>query len=303
MSGFVKAAPVIRQTRVGKTPIIHKISATSDRLEGGALVEIKGKNFTPDTIVVVGDAVATDVQITKGKKIKFTVPPQKAPGMRTLSVWTPNGIAQKPFQILPKKLEELADREITTIAGGIEYQNDGLDQMNASFYIPTRVVIDKNNNIFVADTFHHRIRRIDARTGIITTIAGNGRLGFSGDNGVALAANLSYPSDMVFDLSGNLLFADSGNRRIRQINLTTGIIDTFAGNGEEGFSGDGGMAQDARFRFAEPGLLVNGGIAVDGEGNVYIADTFNSRVRRVDSKTQIITTCAGGGSGLTSGDG
>lgn len=299
---FVKAAPVVHQTRAGKTPIIRKISATSDRLEGGAQVEIKGKNFTPDTVVVVGDALATNTQIIKGKKIKFTVPPQKAPGVRNLSVWTPNGIAQIPFQILPKKLEELADGEITTIAGGIEYQNDGLDQMNASFYLPTRVLVDKNNCLFVADTFHHRIRRIDAKTGIATTIAGNGRIGFSGDTGMAVAASLSYPSDMAFDLSGNLLFVDSGNRRIRQINLTTGIINTFAGNGEKGFSGDGGLARDATFRFAETAES-NNGIIVDKEGGVYIADTFNSRVRHIDGKTGIITTFAGGGTGVTTGDG
>lgn len=292
---FAKAAPVVHHTRADKTPVIRKISATSDRLEGGAQVEIKGKNFTPDTVVVIGDAVATDVQVINGKTIRFTVPPQKAPGVRTLSVWAPNGVAQIPFQIVPKKLGELADGEITTIAGGVEYVEDGERMSNACFSFPTYITGDSVGNFYVSDTFHHRIRHMNRKTGVVTTIVGNGRRGFTGDGGMALSASIAFPGDMIVTSDHKLIFVDAGNARIRQVNLKTGLITTVAGTGIEGFSGDGSLATSAQFSLAIFNYTVSGGIALDRLGNLYVADINNNRIRRIEHTTGIITTFAGTG--------
>ena len=131
---------------------------------------------------------------------------------------------------------------------------------------------------------------------MITTVAGNGEEGFSGDGGPAAEASLSFPVWVAFDVEGNLFIPDYGNHRIRRVDVGTGIITTVAGNGEEGFSGDGGPATEASFSSPL-------GVAVDAEGNLFIADEFNHRVRRVDADSGIITTVAGNGTEVFSGDG
>lgn len=299
---FVNAAPIARLR--ADSPQIRKITPAFARLQGGDQVVIKGENFTPDTVVVVGDAVASNVQVIQGKKIKFTVPPQKAPGMRTLSVWTLRGITQIPFQIFPKKLGELADGEITTIAGGVEYVKDGKDAGDAYFSLPTYVTRDNEGNLYISDTFHHRIRRIDAETNLVTTIVGNGRRGFDGDEGMSLAASIAFPGKIVITQDSKLVFIDAGNARIRQADLQTGLITTVAGNGSKGFGGDGGPAINAKLSLANSEFSAIGGIAIDQIGNLYIADLNNSRIRRVEKTTGIITTYAGTGQSTTNlGDG
>src|SRR5205085_911070 len=120
-----------------------------------------------------------------------------------------------------------------------------------------------------------RIRKVDSTSGVITTIAGNGAAGFSGDNGPAVAASLSHPVGMAIDGAGNLFIAEFGNRRIRKVDAASGIITTVAGNGDQGFSGDNGPAVAAS-------LFQPAGVAIDGAGNLFIADTFNNRIRKVD---------------------
>jgi sugar lactone lactonase YvrE len=141
------------------------------------------------------------------------------------------------------------------------------------------------------------VRKI-AESGIITTIAGNGTPGFSGDGGAAISAQLQYPIGIALDPSGNLYVADAGNNRVRKVSAT-GTISTLAGNGAAAFSGDGGAAIQASLN--DPF-----GIAVDGSGSVLIADYKNSRVRKVSSGG-VITTIAGNGqqffSGAFTGDG
>ena len=128
----------------------------------------------------------------------------------------------------------------------------------------------------------------------ITTVAGNGIQGFSGDGGIATLAEFSHPMDIAFDAAGNCYIADYLNNRIRKVS-TSGIISTVAGNGSAGFSGDGGIATSAA-------LNIPSGVAVDGIGNIYIADRFNNRIRMINT-LGIITTVAGNGSGTDSGDG
>jgi sugar lactone lactonase YvrE len=155
------------------------------------------------------------------------------------------------------------------------------------------MVVDGAGNIYIADSHNHRIRKVDPN-GVMTTVAGNGVEGFSGDGGPATSASLGEPFDVAIDGAGNLYIADLSNHRIRKVD-PNGIISTVAGNGVEGFSGDGGPATSAS-------LWGPKGMAIDSTGNLYIADFNNSRVRKVDTNG-IITTVAGNGSNEYSGDG
>jgi hypothetical protein len=134
----------------------------------------------------------------------------------------------------------------------------------------------------------HRIRKIDAQTHIITTIAGTGDESFYGDGDVALNAAFDTPRTLAMDPSGNLLIADTENRRIRKLDLTTGIITTVVGNGINGFSPDGTLATEAS-------LSNVWGFVLDPAGNIYIPDYDNVRVRRIDHMSGIMITVAGGG--------
>ena len=184
---------------------------------------------------------------------------------------------------------------ITTIAGTgrFGFSGDGGLAVGAELYNPAGVAVDGAGNLYIADTFNHRIRKVDS-TGTITTIAGTWERGFSGDGGPATAARLAFPRGVAVDGAGNVYIAAYGNKRIRKLD-STGTITTIAGTGGRGFSGDGGPAVEAELRNPS-------GVAVDGAGNLYIADTFNHRIRKVDS-TGTITTVAGTGQYGFGGDG
>jgi sugar lactone lactonase YvrE len=186
---------------------------------------------------------------------------------------------------------------ITTVAGtGTEgFSGDGGPATSASLSGPTGVAVDASGNLFIADFFDNRIRRVDTATGVITTVAGTGASGFSGDGGPATSASLSWPTGVAVDTSGNLFIADHRNHRIRMVDAATSVITTVAGAGPTGFgagsfSGDGGPATDAQL--AEPL-----DVAVDAAGNLFIADWRSHRVRRVKAATGVTTTVAGGGVG------
>ena len=218
---------------------------------------------------------------------------------------------------------------ISTFAG------DGLPVLNipgtdASIYFPTCVAVDKTGNVFFADG-ESIVMRLDAKTDILTVVAGNGTGGFSGDNGLATSAQLNSPQGIAIDLVGNLYIADDGNGRVRRVSngvittvagtagfapgsvaldtagnlyiadagdqrireVTNGVVTIIAGNGTAGFSGDNGPATSAQ-------LNAPSGIAVDSAGNLYIADTGNQRIRKVSNGA--ITTIAGNGTAGYSGD-
>lgn len=161
---------------------------------------------------------------------------------------------------------------ISTVAGSGEagFGGDGGPAVEAPLFRPRDVAVDGEGNLYIADTDNHRIRRVD-RDGIITTVVGNGEVGFSGDGGPALEASLSLPRSVAVDGAGCLFISDMGNLRIRQVNRD-GIITTVVGNGEFGFSGDGGPALAAS-------LSLPRGVRVDSSGAIYIADLDNHRVR------------------------
>ncbi len=184
---------------------------------------------------------------------------------------------------------------ITTIAGNgiIGSIGDGGQATAAEIYCPEGMAFDAFGNLFIADQFNHRVRKINT-AGIITTVAGNGIGGFSGDNIQATAAELYYPSDVAFDATGNLYICDYWNNRVRMVN-SSGIITTIAGNGTHAFSGDGGLSTAASLSWPT-------GIAFSCVGNLYIADQINNRIRLVNT-SGIITTIAGNGVGSYGGDG
>jgi len=170
---------------------------------------------------------------------------------------------------------DLATGTITTFAGGGSVPTgDGGPATAAQINGPFGLAVD-SANLYIGDTGNNRVRRVDLATGIITTIAGTGVTGFAGDGGPATAAQLSVPRGLALG-SGNLYIGDVGNHRVRRVDLVTGTITTFAGNGAVGSGGDGGPAAAAQLNFP-------GGLAV-GSGNLYIAERNNNRVRRVDLK-------------------
>jgi uncharacterized repeat protein (TIGR03803 family) len=182
---------------------------------------------------------------------------------------------------------------ISTVAGGGGYQpGDGGAATNAELNYPFGVAVDATGNLFIADEGNNRIRKVGTN-GIITTVAGNGTNGYTGDGGAATSAELAGPSGVVVDATGNLFIAD-GFSRVRKVG-TNGIITTVAGNGTNGYSGDGGAATNAE-------LFWPSGVAVDATGNLFIADTYNQRIRKVGTNG-IITTVAGNGTNGYSGDG
>jgi sugar lactone lactonase YvrE len=278
-------------------PEIISLSRDGDRLEGGAELIVTGKNFAPESLVVLGDSVVFDFTIVSATEIRLIVPPQDAPGTRTLSIQTRGGVAQREFNIRAKTLSELVDGQITTVAGGIPFLGDGGMATKASLNGPASITIDSAGNLFIADFDNHRVRRVDT-SGVITTVAGNGRRGFSGDGGLAISASLDSPTGLAIDGDGNLFFVDRQNFRIRRVDAKTGIITTFAGDGSNGLTGDDGPATMAGMGPID--------IAIDSSGNLFIADSTHSRIRRIDAKTGIITTVAGSGpefTGSFGGDG
>ena len=184
---------------------------------------------------------------------------------------------------------------ITTFAGTGQggFSGDGGPATLAKLGRPAAVFGDLAGNTYIADAHNHRIRKVDA-SGIITTVAGNGTAGYSGDGGLATQASLNLPYGISVDNLGNIYIADQLNHRIRKVD-TSGIITTVAGNGTAGYSGDGGPATAA-------GLNQPWDVYVDGSGEVYVADRLNHRIRKVDT-SGIITTVAGNGTAGYSGDG
>ncbi len=187
------------------------------------------------------------------------------------------------------RVRRIAYGTITTVAGsgvaghvseGLPLPDDGGPALDAQLNDPIGVALDHDGNILIADALYHRIRRVTP-DGTITTIAGNGIPWFSGDGGPATAANLQYPTGVAVDHDGNLFIADAANHRIRRVD-PDGTITTVAGTGGAGFSGDGGPATGAE-------LHKPTGVAVSRKGELFIADEYNHRIRRVGPHGRIST--------------
>ena len=193
-----------------------------------------------------------------------------------------------------QRIRTVSSNVINTTAGG-GMGGDGGQALSATFANPYQLTEDTHANLYVADLANNRIRKINIGSGIVTTVAGTGVAGYTGDLGAALNATLNAPMDVKLDQNGNLYIADANNFVIRQVNGSTGEITTYAGTGipcypTTGKCGDGGLAVNAQFTFPT-------GIALDSAGNLYVADYNAHRIRRVDVNTGIITTVTGNGQG------
>ena len=188
-----------------------------------------------------------------------------------------------------------ASQNIQTIAGSTSgYAGDGGPAVDARFSCPYAMAVNRaDGSVYVADTFNYRVRRIGP-DGKIETVAGTGTSGYSGDGGPAIEAQISSVLGLAVDGKGDLLIADTNNHRIRKV-TPDGMISTVAGNGSSGFSGDGGKATEARLYYPY-------GVTADADGNLYIADAHNNRIRRVTA-AGIIDTIAGSGAASLAGDG
>lgn len=192
------------------------------------------------------------------------------------------GIASGSLSVLTPGL-------VTTVAGDAQwiFAGDGHPATQSPIFLPQGEVADAAGNLYVADTSNNRVRRVDAATGIMTTVAGTVTGGYSGDHGPGTAAQVNAPIALAVDGAGNLYIGDSGNYVVRMVNAQTGIITTLAGvGGGSGAPGDGGPASAAH-------LSGVGGLAVDSLHRLVIADTGNNTLRRVDLQTGIITRIAG----------
>jgi hypothetical protein len=187
---------------------------------------------------------------------------------------------------------------ITTIAGtGVAgYSGDGITATTAQINLPNGFAIDAAGNIYIGELLGHRIRKIDAITNLISTIAGTGTAGYNGDGILAVNAQINNPTALVFDGNGDLFFSDRFNSRVRKITMSTGIISTVAGTGTAGYNGDGIVATTAQINFPN-------NVVFDANGDLFIADWQNFRARKVDMNTGVISTIVGTGVSGYNGDG
>lgn len=199
-----------------------------------------------------------------------------------------------PVKAKEDKVVQLADQSGTVrfLVGTAEkgrFKGDGGPAVAATLNFPSAVTVDSKGTLYISDTFNHRVRCVDAGTGMIRTLAGTGAARFSGDGGPADKAALNEPVALALDERRRRLYiADLANYRVRMVDLVIGTISTYAGSGEQDYDGDGQPARQA-------GLSGPSGLALDADGNLYIADTFSGRIRKVDAATGLISTVAGDG--------
>jgi len=252
-------------------------------------------------VIFAGQTLSFGQVITTiaGTEFVFPDPPMKAINA-PLSVVT--GVAvdrERNYYIADTTNNRVlrVDREgtLTLVAGnGIAgFSGDGGPATHASLQFPQGVAVDAAGNVYFSDGWNHRIRKVTT-DGLIRTIAGTGNYAFGGDNGIGTSASVAIPQGVAVDSVGNVYIADMGNSRVRRV-TPTGIITTIAGTGNFAFSGDGGRATSAAIGEVRS-------VAVDPAGNVYLSDSRNHRIRKIDT-SGIITTIAGIGSAGFSGDG
>ena len=172
--------------------------------------------------------------------------------------------------------------------GAPGYNGENLDRLSARLYLPRGLSIAPDGDLLVADSENNRVRRVDAQTGLVSTVAGTGTGGSTGDGGPASSAKVRLPGTVLALGSGDVLIGDTWNHRVRRVSAVSGLIGPLAGNGTQYFSGDG-------FPGTRGSIPQPGGLALDYEGNLLIADGFNGRIRKLDRRSLLLSTIAGTG--------
>ena len=193
---------------------------------------------------------------------------------------------------------DLKTKKLTTIAGNGQkgYRGDGGPAIDASLNMPHEVRFDAKGDLYIAERDNHVIRKVNMKTGIISTVAGTGARGFSGDGGPGTKAQLNQPHSILFDRDGTLLICDIGNKRIRRLHLDTGIIETYAGNGEATETPEGAPVHGTPLKGPRT-------LAMARNGDLYLALREGNAIYRIDAKTQTLHRVAGTGKAGYSGDG
>lgn len=317
-------------------PRIDSISPAQGPIAGGTTITVTGANFSGTTVAL--DRIALTPLSQSNSAVRLQLPPHDN-GYAIVSIRNADGAAYGEFLYVPPRLETLPPGSITTIAGVGRYDHafgraseamikangfafdeagntyiadpngnriylvhaagtierfagngdprsssgDGGPALDASFSFPRNVALDGAGNVYIPDA-NYRIRKVGA-DGVIQTVAGTGTKGFTGDGGSAIGAPIGYPSWIAADRDD--LFFIEEMVRVRRIHLADGTISTVAGDGIAGFAGDMGPATQARFFL--PGYD-DGGLALDAAGNVYLLDSGNGRIRKIDRKNGIIDT-------------
>ncbi|MBI4865341.1 MAG: hypothetical protein HY816_00175 [Candidatus Wallbacteria bacterium] len=203
------------------------------------------------------------------------------------------------------RIRRVSGGTVQTVAGGLlldpfnasGYAGDGQLATNAALNKPHQAIRQASTgDLFIADTGNHAVRRVAFSSGIITTVAGRGFPGSSGDGGLATQALLNFPTRLAFDSQGGLLICEDQGHRVRRIDPATGRISTLAGTGQPGFSGDAGLAKDAQ-------LFGPDGVALDSAAFGYVSDSNNHRIRRIAPTPRVISSLAGNGTAADFGDG
>ena len=280
-------------------PHIDSISPGQGPIAGGTVVTITGSGFAQGTAVRFNHSDGLNVRILSSSQIQVTTPRLAdgpfATALAAVRVSNASGETFTEFLYLPPTLDEIRPGDVTTIAGVGNFVGEGRLATDAIVEAQGKA-FDSAGNLHLGEENGGQVRKVD-RNGRVITIAGTGVVGFSGDGGLATAAEFNWPMGLAIDRSGNIFIADATqNNRVRRIDAATGTVSTIAGNGQRGFSGDGGPATQAQLNTPD-----GCSVAVDAQGSVYVLDADNQRVRRIDA-AGIITTFAGSGAKGFSGD-
>lgn len=257
---------------------------------------MKKNSFTPFLMIILiglsSNLVAQNINTIAGGGfgIAHNIPATEAQLSFPLSIAIDgdNNIYFPEFESHTVRKVSLITGIITTVAGNetAGYSGDGDIATNASLNQPQGVAVDKFGNIYIADKSNYAIRKVEASTGIISTFAGTGVDGNTGDGELAANAGLDRPTGVCVDTFGNVYIAHPAVDVVRKVDIATGIISTIAGTGDGGYFGDGGLAIDAELNNPY-------GVYADKQGNLFIADRVNCAIRKIDQSTGIITTVAG----------
>jgi hypothetical protein len=282
------SGPVIEIVNAGSTAAMPTFSVASGSYVSPFTVGI--------TSVSVGATIyyTTDGSVPTAASFPYTVPVAVTSSETINAIATGGGYAGSGVGSAAYVIGNSIGT-ISTVAGNgtAGYSGDGGVATSAELNVPSGTAVDSNGNLYIADQSNNRVRKVTP-AGVISTVAGNGAPGFSGDGGPATSAEMYSPSGVAVDGSGNLYITDAGNNRIRKVTVA-GVISTVAGNGTQGYSGDGGPATSAEFYDASS-------VALDNSGNFYFADMYNYRIRKV-TPAGVISTVAGNGTYGFFGDG